>query len=111
VNIPRSWGSSVSVLRQTDHAGKVADEFDFEAALCGRPQDHLIDQRADDFYGLGARGLLLQEGLQRRDLSPIGGGEIGMKPHRLVLDSGPFFRDLTLALFKGFQLRLNSRTS
>ena len=64
MNIPRSWGYPIGALRQMDHAGKVADEFDFEAALCGRPQDHLINQRADDFDRLGARGLLLQEGLQ-----------------------------------------------
>jgi hypothetical protein len=80
-------------LGQVNHVGDVADELDLKSGIGGRPEDHLIEQRADDLDCLGARGPVFQEALEGRQLPLVYGSEVGVKADRLIRKASKFFRD------------------
>ncbi|WP_298428414.1 hypothetical protein [Rhodoblastus sp.] len=53
----RRFFASVAPIVESnfDHPREVADEFDFQSAVGGRPENHPINQSADEFFGFGAR--------------------------------------------------------
>ena len=87
---------------QIDHLGNIADQFDFDTAPDGGPEDHLIDQGANDFDCFGAGGVVVQEVLKGGDLALIQGSKVGMETHRFVQQVSKLFRDLALAGLQGF---------
>ena len=52
----RFFASGAPIVESNfDHPREVADEFDFQSAVGGRPENHPINQSADEFFGFGAR--------------------------------------------------------